>query len=222
MFAFFERFLTPTAAPEHPEPPAGLIAFLWHFARQAKWLFAALVRDRIAGRAGRQRGAVVHGPRRHHGDQRRRPTGSLPRAGRGSSAWRSSSLVVRPSVTLTRYLITNQAIAAPFTGLVRWQVALARGAAELGVLPERFRRPHFQSRDADRAVGALDADRDDHHRLVHHRLRRIGDRADRFGRALACGADPAVVRRAMPALLFYFVPRMRERSKVSSDRALGH
>ena len=42
MFAFFERFLTPTAAPENPEPPGGLIAFLWHFARQAKWLFAAL------------------------------------------------------------------------------------------------------------------------------------------------------------------------------------
>src|SRR6202451_4683102 len=42
MFAFFERFLTPTAAPENPEPPAKLIPFLWHFARQAKWLFAAL------------------------------------------------------------------------------------------------------------------------------------------------------------------------------------
>jgi len=42
MFAFFERFLTPTAAPENPEPPGGLIAFLWHFARQAKWLFVAL------------------------------------------------------------------------------------------------------------------------------------------------------------------------------------
>src|ERR1700691_533404 len=42
MFAHFERSLTPTAAPEHPEPPDGLVAFLWHFARQAKWLFAAL------------------------------------------------------------------------------------------------------------------------------------------------------------------------------------
>src|SRR5260370_42238813 len=30
-------------------------------------------------------------------------------------------LIVRPTVMLTRYLITNQAIAAPFTGLIRWQ-----------------------------------------------------------------------------------------------------
>jgi ATP-binding cassette subfamily B multidrug efflux pump len=30
-------------------------------------------------------------------------------------------LVARPSVTLARYLITNQALAAPFTGLIRWQ-----------------------------------------------------------------------------------------------------
>ena len=42
MFALFEQFLTPTAAPENPEPPHRLLAFLWHFARQAKWLFAAL------------------------------------------------------------------------------------------------------------------------------------------------------------------------------------
>ena len=42
MFRLFEKYLKPTETPEHPEPPAGLIAFLWHFARQAKWLFVAL------------------------------------------------------------------------------------------------------------------------------------------------------------------------------------
>src|ERR1700731_2689786 len=42
MFALFEKLLRPTDTPEHPEPPAGLIAFFWHFARQAKWLFVAL------------------------------------------------------------------------------------------------------------------------------------------------------------------------------------
>src|SRR5260370_35497063 len=42
MFARFERLLQPTLTPEHPEPPPGLIAFYWHFARQAKGLFAGL------------------------------------------------------------------------------------------------------------------------------------------------------------------------------------
>src|SRR6266576_3877820 len=42
MFTLFERYINPTAVPENPEPPAGLVAFLWHFARQAKALFVAL------------------------------------------------------------------------------------------------------------------------------------------------------------------------------------
>src|SRR5215467_6315893 len=42
MFRFFERALKPTSVAESSEPPAGLVAFYWHFARQAKPLFAAL------------------------------------------------------------------------------------------------------------------------------------------------------------------------------------
>src|SRR5580692_10647447 len=42
MFHLFERALDPTQQPARPEPPAGLVAFYWHFARQAKGLFAAL------------------------------------------------------------------------------------------------------------------------------------------------------------------------------------
>jgi hypothetical protein len=42
MFALFERLLQPTAIPRDPEPPPGLVAFYWHFARQAKGLFAGL------------------------------------------------------------------------------------------------------------------------------------------------------------------------------------
>src|SRR5215510_9209770 len=42
MFSYFERLLAPTAAPEHPEPPSGLVAFFWHYARQAKGLFIGL------------------------------------------------------------------------------------------------------------------------------------------------------------------------------------
>src|SRR6516165_3347694 len=42
MFRLFEGALNPTGEPARPEPPAGLVAFYWHFARQAKVLFAAL------------------------------------------------------------------------------------------------------------------------------------------------------------------------------------
>ena len=42
MFSIFERLLKPAIAPERPQPPATLIAFYWHYARQAKGLFIAL------------------------------------------------------------------------------------------------------------------------------------------------------------------------------------
>jgi ATP-binding cassette subfamily B multidrug efflux pump len=42
MFGRFERLLKPTEIPEQPEPPAGLVGFYWHFARQAKGLFIGL------------------------------------------------------------------------------------------------------------------------------------------------------------------------------------
>src|SRR5262245_51729044 len=42
MFAWFERLLQPTLPPQYPEPPAGLMGFYWHYARQAKGLFIAL------------------------------------------------------------------------------------------------------------------------------------------------------------------------------------
>ena len=42
MFRLFENTLNPTGKPAESEPPASLVAFYWHFARQAKGLFVAL------------------------------------------------------------------------------------------------------------------------------------------------------------------------------------
>src|SRR5262249_58126070 len=42
IFHLFEKALDPTAQPARLDPPAGLVPFYWHFARQAKGLFAAL------------------------------------------------------------------------------------------------------------------------------------------------------------------------------------
>src|SRR6267142_2682922 len=42
VFRFFESLLEPTALPPETPPPAGLAAFYWHYARQARRLVAAL------------------------------------------------------------------------------------------------------------------------------------------------------------------------------------
>ncbi len=42
MFAFFERLIRATDPPPSGAPPAGLLAFYWHFVRQTKGLYAVL------------------------------------------------------------------------------------------------------------------------------------------------------------------------------------
>ena len=42
MFAYFERLIRATDPPPPGAPPAGLLAFYWHFVKQMKWLYAAL------------------------------------------------------------------------------------------------------------------------------------------------------------------------------------
>src|SRR4029079_12278032 len=112
MFSRFERYLTPTAPPEHPEPPAGLIAFLWHFARQAKGLFVALfvvelfvalTDSAVPWFMGRIVTMVTQTP----------PERFLADGWPWLVGMALVVLIARPAVTLTRYLITNQAIIAP-------------------------------------------------------------------------------------------------------------
>src|SRR6202167_399949 len=214
MFAFFERFLTPTAAPENPEPPGGLIAFLWHFARQAKWLFAALfiielfvalTDSAVPWFMGRVVTMVTKPP----------PDQFLAKSWPWLLGMAVVVLIVRPTVTLTRYLITNQAIAAPFTGLIRWQ-------SHWHVVRQRwsFCQNDFAGRISNRVMQTAPSVR----RTLTATITTVwyilvyGASAV----ALTAAADRLL---AVPillwfsgyaALLFYFVPRMRDRSKISS------
>ena len=214
MFALFERFLSPTAPPEHPEPPPGLIGFLWHFARQAKWLFAALFvvelfvalsDSAVPWFMGRVVTMVTKTP----------PDRFLSLGWPWLLGMAVVVLIVRPAVTLTRYLITNQAIAAPFTGLIRWQ-------SHWHVVRQSwaFFQNDFAGRISNRVMqtgpsvrSTLTATITTVWYIIVYGVSAIGltASADRWL------AVPILLWfSSYAALLYFFVPRMRERSKVSS------
>jgi ATP-binding cassette subfamily B multidrug efflux pump len=214
MFALFERFLTPTAAPENPEPPASLIGFLWHFARQAKALFVALFvvellvalsDSAVPWFMGRVVTMVTKLP----------PERFLAASWPWLVGMAVVVLIVRPAVTLTRYLITNQAIAAPFTGLIRWQ-------SHWHVVRQSwaFFQNDFAGRISNRVMqtgpsvrSTLTATITTVWYICVYGVSAI---------ALTASADRWLAAPILlwfsgyAALLVYFVPRMRERSKQSS------
>src|SRR5690242_570958 len=120
MFAKFEHLLHPTKVPERPEPPARLLAFYWHYARQAKpllfGLFAtglvvALLDATIPVFIGRVVTLVTtHAPDRLFAESWRLLLGMG-----------AVLLFVRPVALTVRNLVTNQAITANVSNLIRWQ-----------------------------------------------------------------------------------------------------
>ncbi len=214
MFAKFERLLTPTAPPEHPEPPPGLIAFLWHFARQAKWLFAslfvieclvALNDSAVPWFMGRVVSMVTKMP--------------ADRFFAEGWPWLLGMavvvLIVRPGVMLLRYLVNNQALAAPFTGLVRWQ-------AHWHVVRQSwaFFQNDFAGRISNRVMQTAPSVRSTLTATITAVWYIVVYAASALTLTAAAQrwlALPILLWfAAYAALLYFLVPRMRERSKVSS------
>src|SRR5689334_7668856 len=120
MFGLFERLLKPAVAPDTPEPPPGLVAFYWHFARQAKPLFTALF---VAGFIvavldttiplfiGRVVTLVTSA----------NPATLFAEHGTALIGMALVLLVLRPAALATQNLLANQAIAANVTNRIRWQ-----------------------------------------------------------------------------------------------------
>jgi len=214
MFAKFERLLTPTAPPEHPEPPDGLIAFLWHFAQQAKWLFASLfVIECLVALSDSAvpwfMGRVVTMVTKMPAD--RFFTEGWP--------WLLGMavvvVIVRPAVMLLRYLVNNQALAAPFTGLVRWQ-------AHWHVVRQSwaFFQNDFAGRISNRVMQTAPSVRSTLTATISAVWYILVYGVSAI--ALTASAErwlalPILLWfAAYAALLYFLVPRMRERSKVSS------
>jgi ATP-binding cassette subfamily B multidrug efflux pump len=120
VFRFFESLLEPTAVPPGTAPPSGLGAFYWHYARQARYLVAALfvagfivaiLDTTIPVFIGRVVTLVsAHAP------------GSLLHDNWPQLvAMALVLLVARPAALLLQSLITNQGIIPSFSNLIRWQ-----------------------------------------------------------------------------------------------------
>jgi ATP-binding cassette subfamily B multidrug efflux pump len=215
MFKPFERYLQPTAVPEHPEPPARLLAFLWHFARQAKALFVALFAveffvaltdSAVPWFMGRIVTLVTTiAPERF-----------LAETWPWLVGMALVVLIARPGIVMLRYLITNQAIAAPFTGLIRWQ-------SHFHVVRQSwaFFQNDFAGRISNRVMQTGPAVR-----------QTLVASVTALWYVLVYGITAIVMTAAVDAwltlpilgwfagyiaLLWYFVPRLRDRSKISSE-----
>jgi ATP-binding cassette subfamily B multidrug efflux pump len=120
MFRLFEKALNPTEPPTETEPPAGLVAFYWHFARQAKGLFAALfvtgfVVASIDSSIPAFMGHVV----------------TLITSSKPETLWTEQwpvllgmaavLLLMRPGALMIRDLVSNQAISVNVANMIRWQ-----------------------------------------------------------------------------------------------------
>ncbi|HET7847916.1 MAG TPA: ABC transporter ATP-binding protein [Pseudolabrys sp.] len=120
MFRAFERLLTLTSGPAPSAPPAGLVAFYWHFVRQSKGLFvalfavgfvAALLDVTIPVFIGKVVTLV---------------TKSAP-ASLFADHWpmllgmAGVLLLLRPLAFTTQHMLMNQAIAANVSNRIRWQ-----------------------------------------------------------------------------------------------------
>ena len=120
MFAIFERLLKPTDAPERSAPPPGFVAFFWHFARQAKSLFAALfaagllvalLDSSIPVFMGRIVTLITAS----------RPEELFSKFWPHLLGMALVLLIARPFALTTQNLIANQAISANVSNRIRWQ-----------------------------------------------------------------------------------------------------
>ena len=120
MFRFFEKALVPTVVPDGVEPPPGLAAFYWHFARQAKPLFiglfaigfvVALLDVMIPVFIGKVVTLVTES----------KPEELLATAWPWLLGMTLVLVVLRPAAFTTQHLLMNQAIAANVTNRIRWQ-----------------------------------------------------------------------------------------------------
>jgi ATP-binding cassette subfamily B multidrug efflux pump len=120
VFRLFENLIQPTAAEPPSEPPPRLVAFYWHYARQARGLLAALFVAGLAVAAldttipvfiGRVVTLISTGS----------PATLVQENWSRLLGMALVLLVARPAAQALQNLITNQALAPGLSNLIRWQ-----------------------------------------------------------------------------------------------------
>src|SRR5215204_4835353 len=215
MFRLFEKALNPTEPPAQSQPPNGLIAFYWHFARQAKGLFAALF---IAGLIVALLDSTIPVFMGH--------VVTLVTSSQPERLWTENwpmllgmafvLLLLRPLAQMAQNLVSNQAIAVNVANMIRWQnhFHVARQSWA-------FFQNDFAGRIANRVMQTGPAVRESLVALITGVWYILV-----YGTAalvLLASADPWL---ALPIVLWFaayivmlriFVPRMRDRSKEVSE-----
>jgi len=214
MFSFFETRIQPTARPGSA-PPAGLLAFYWHYVRQARGLFAAMFVSGLAvalidtvipvfiGKLVRLMQAT---------DRAAALADAMPMlVGMGLLI-----LVGRPLALMADSLVRNNAVVPGVTSLIRWQ-------SHWHVVRQSwpFFQNDFAGRIANRVMQTSNALRD----CVVSSIRAVWYILA-YGLSALFLMSLADWRLAIPTMLWFcgyvfflrhFVPKMRDLAKTSSE-----
>jgi ATP-binding cassette, subfamily B, multidrug efflux pump len=218
IFTFFEslvtRFDTPVGTDELGPPP-GLMAFYWHFVKQTKWLYlamlvtgllVALIDTLIPVFIGRLVGLMSET------DRKAALAVQLP----SLLAMAALLLIGRPLSQMIDSLVRNNAVIPGVTTLIRWQ-------SHWHVLRQSwsFFQDDFAGRIANRVMNTSNALRES----VVSSIRAVWYILV-YGLSALALMFATDARMALPTLawvvsyiffLWYFVPRMRDLSKTSSE-----
>jgi ATP-binding cassette, subfamily B, multidrug efflux pump len=120
MLTLFESLLDPTAGTPNEPPTRGLGRFYWHFARQVRWLIAALFATGLLVAAVDVTIPIFIGRvvslASHYAPQRLAAAAGWQLATMGIVL-----LVGRPVALLAQSIVTNQIINPGVTNMIRWQ-----------------------------------------------------------------------------------------------------
>jgi ATP-binding cassette subfamily B multidrug efflux pump len=214
MFAFFESLIRPTARPGSA-PPAGLLAFYWHFVRQTRGLFAAMFATGLAVALIDTLIPVFIG----------HLVRLMQAADRGAALADVLPLLVgmaalivfgRPLALLLDSLVRNNAVVPGVTSLIRWQ-------SHWHVVRQSwpFFQNDFAGRIANRVMQTSNAVRE----CVVSSIRAVWYIVV-YGLSALALMSLADWRLAIPTVLWFagyifflrkFVPRMRDLAKASSE-----